>query len=80
MGGDWRRCFEPAWQPPDRERDEGPGLTWQLTGSWSGTWDSKIRGTVTRVGDRWIACLRLEYPPGQHAPLARSEGPRSSGR
>lgn len=52
MGGDWRRCFEPTWQPPDRERDEGPGLTWQLTGSWSGTWDSKIRGTVTRVGDR----------------------------
>jgi hypothetical protein len=31
---------------------------------WSGTWDSKIRGTVTRDGDGWVAYLRLEDPPG----------------
>jgi hypothetical protein len=31
---------------------------------WSGTWESKIRGTVTRDGDGWVAYLRLEDPPG----------------
>jgi hypothetical protein len=31
---------------------------------WSRTWDSKIRGTVTRDGHGWIAYLRLEDPPG----------------
>jgi hypothetical protein len=46
--------------------DEGPGLTWrQLTPRhWSGTWDSKIRGTTTRDGDRWLAYVRPEDPPG----------------
>jgi hypothetical protein len=40
-------------------------LTWrQLTPRhWSGTWDSKIRGTVTRDDDGWVAYLRLEVPP-----------------
>jgi hypothetical protein len=53
MRGDWRG-FQYAWQTPDPERDEGPGLTWrQLTPRrWSGTWESKIRGTVTRDGRR----------------------------
>jgi hypothetical protein len=53
--------FEYACQVPDPESDEGPGLTWrQLTFRlWSGTWDSKTRGTVT-----WVAHLRLEDPPG----------------
>jgi hypothetical protein len=48
------------------EPDEGPGLTWrQLTlRHWSGTWDSKTRGTVTRYGDGRVANLRLEDPPG----------------
>jgi hypothetical protein len=66
VGGDWRRGFEYAWQEPDPEPDEGPGLTWrQLTPRhWSGTWDSKIRGTVTRDRDGWVAYLRLEDPPG----------------
>jgi hypothetical protein len=65
-GGDWRDGFEYAWQEPDPEPDEGPGLTWrQLTPRhWSGTWESKIRGTVTRDGDGWVAYLRLEDPPG----------------
>jgi hypothetical protein len=27
-------------------------------------WESKIRGTVTRDGDGWVAYLRLEDPPG----------------
>jgi hypothetical protein len=27
-------------------------------------WDSKIRGTVTRDGDGWVAYVRLEDPPG----------------
>jgi hypothetical protein len=30
----------------------------------SGTSESKIRGTVTRDGDGWVAYLRLENPPG----------------
>jgi hypothetical protein len=51
VGGDWRRGFEYAWQTPEPEPDEG--LTWrQLTPrNWLGTWDSKIRGTVSRDGD-----------------------------
>jgi hypothetical protein len=64
--GDWRDGFEYAWQASDPERDKGPGLTWrQLTPrDWSGTWESKIRGTVTRDGDGWLAYVRLEDPPG----------------
>jgi hypothetical protein len=59
--GDWRDRHEYAWQAPDPEPDEGPGLTWrQLTPRhWSGTWGSKIRG-----GDGWVAYLRLEDPLG----------------
>jgi hypothetical protein len=66
VGGDWRSGFEYAWQAPDPEPDEGPGLTWrQLTPRhWSGTWGTKIRGTITRDGDGWVAYLRLEDPPG----------------
>jgi hypothetical protein len=66
VGGGWRRGFEYAWQEPDPEPHEGPGLTWrQLTPRhWSGTWATKIRGTVTRDGDGWVAYLRLENPPG----------------
>jgi hypothetical protein len=66
VAGDWRRGFDCAWQEPDPEPDEGPGLTWrQLTPRhWSGTWDSKIRGTITRDGDGWVAYVRLEDPPG----------------
>jgi hypothetical protein len=66
VGGDWRRGFDYAWQEPEPELDEGPGLTWrQLTRRhWSGTWESKIRGTVTRDGDSWVAYLRLGDPPG----------------
>jgi hypothetical protein len=64
-GGDWRSGFEYAWQTPDLELGEGPGRTWRrLTPRhWSGTWDTKIRGTVTRDGDGWVAYLRLEDPP-----------------
>ena len=66
MLGSWRDGFEYAWQAPDPEPDEGPGLTWRETGTnyWSGTWDSKIRGTVTRDSEGWVAYLRLEDPPG----------------
>jgi hypothetical protein len=66
VGGDWRDRFEYARQAPDPEPDEGPGLTWrQLTPrDWSGTWATKIRGTVTRDGDGWVAYLRFEDPPG----------------
>jgi hypothetical protein len=31
---------------------------------WSGTWETKIRGTVTHDSDGWVACLRLEDPAG----------------
>jgi hypothetical protein len=62
----WRERHRYAWQEPVTEPDEGPGLTWrQLTPRhWSGTWESKIRGTITRDGDGWVAYLRLENPPG----------------
>jgi len=48
------------------DADEGPGLTWrQLTHRyWSATWGTKIRGTVTRDGDGWVAYLHFEDPPG----------------
>jgi hypothetical protein len=52
---------------PDPEPDEGPGLTWRQLDAhhhWSGSWGSKIRGTVTRDGDGWVAYVRLEDPPG----------------
>jgi hypothetical protein len=44
------------------EPDEGPGLTWRQLARrhWSGTCATKIRGTVTRDGDGWVAYLRLE--------------------
>ena len=61
VGGDWRRGFDYAWQAPDPEPDEGPGLTWRqrTPRHGSGTWDTKIRGTVTCDGDGWVAYLRL---------------------
>jgi hypothetical protein len=31
---------------------------------WSGTWNTKIHGTVIRDGDGWVAYLDLEDPPG----------------
>jgi hypothetical protein len=60
----WRDRFEFAWQA--HEPDEGPGLTWrQLTPRhWSGTWATKIRGTVTLDSDGWLVYVRLEDPPG----------------
>jgi hypothetical protein len=66
VGGDWRSGFDYSRQAPDPEPDEGPVLTWrQLTPRhWSGTSDSKIRGTVTRDGGGRVAYLRLEDPPG----------------
>jgi hypothetical protein len=66
VGANRRDGFEFAYMQPDPEPDEGPGLTRrQLTPRhWSGTWATKIRGTVTRDGDGWIAYLRLEDPPG----------------
>jgi hypothetical protein len=49
-----------AW----RKAGEAP-LTRQLgPKDWSGTWQTKIRGTVTRDGDGWLAYVRLEDPPG----------------
>jgi hypothetical protein len=66
MPANWRSGFRFEWQQPDLEPDEGPGPTWrQLTPRhWSGTWKTKIRGTVTRDTDGWVAYLRLEDPPG----------------
>jgi hypothetical protein len=56
VGGDWRAGFEYAWQAPDLEADEGPGLTWrQLTARhWSGTCATKIRGKG-RVGGQVVS-------------------------
>jgi hypothetical protein len=65
-GGNWRDGFEYAWQTPDPEPDQGPGLTWRQLDArhWSGTWETKIRGTVIRDAEGWVAYLRLEDPPG----------------
>jgi hypothetical protein len=51
---------------PTPNPTRAPGLTWRQLDAhhWSGTWDSKIRGTVTRDADGWVAYLRLEDPPG----------------
>jgi hypothetical protein len=67
VGGDWRRGFKYAWQAPDPEPDEGPGLTWRETGTnyWSGSWGSQPRGTVMlETSGLWVAYVRLEDPPG----------------
>jgi hypothetical protein len=67
MPAKWRDRHQFAWQKPGPDPDdEGPRLTWrQLTPpDWSGTWATKIRGTVTRDGDGWVAYLRLEDLPG----------------
>jgi hypothetical protein len=31
---------------------------------WSGSWNGKLHGTITRDGDGWVAYMRLEDPPG----------------
>jgi hypothetical protein len=51
---------------PGPEPDEGPGLTRrQLTPRhWSGTWETKIRGTITLGSEGSVAYLRLEDLPG----------------
>jgi hypothetical protein len=66
MGSSWRRGFKYAWQEPDPEPEEGPGLTWpQLTRrDWSGSWYGKPHGTNIPEADRWLAYVRLEDPPG----------------
>jgi hypothetical protein len=66
MGSSWRRGFKYAWQEPDPEPEEGPGLTWpQLTRrDWSGSWNGKPHGTNIPEADRWLAYVRLEDPPG----------------
>jgi hypothetical protein len=65
MPGNWRDGFEYAWQAPDYEPDEGPGLTWRETGAnyWSGSWRSQPRGTVMlETSGLWVAYVRLEEP------------------
>jgi hypothetical protein len=65
-GGNWRDGFEFAYMRPDPEPDEGPGLTWRQldTHHWSGSWNGKLRGTITVEADGWLAYVRLEDPPG----------------
>jgi hypothetical protein len=68
VGGDWRDGFEYAWQAPDPEPDEGPGLVWRETGAnyWAGSSGSQPRGTVMLESStgRWVAYVRLDDPPG----------------
>ena len=66
VGGDWRRGFEYARQEPRPRTRRGPRPHLAATHPrhWSGTCDSKIRGTVTHDGDGWVADFRLEDPPG----------------
>ena len=72
MGGGRRSCgssrrFSRVRLAGTRPRARrGLGLTWRhLTPRHSsGTWATKIRGTITRDGDGWVAYLRVEDPPG----------------
>ena len=62
-----RDGFEFAYMQPDLDPTRALGLTWrQLTNPhhWSGSWETRIRGTVTRDSEGWVAYLRLEDPPG----------------
>jgi hypothetical protein len=65
-GGDWRSGFEYAWQPPDPEPDEARThlAATHPPGDWSGSRNSKLHGTITADGDRWLAYVRLEDRPG----------------
>ena len=66
MGSNWRRGIRFAWLELDRAPDEGPRPDLAAThpGHWSGSWNTKIHGTITRDGNGWVAYLRLEDPPG----------------
>jgi hypothetical protein len=68
MGSNWPSGIRFAWLELDREPDEGPRPDLAAThpGHWSGSWNTKIHGTVTRDGNGWVAYLRLEDPPACH--------------
>jgi hypothetical protein len=57
VGGDWHRGFAYAWQTPDPEPDEGPGLTWRRLNPppLVRHLETKIRGTITAERDGWVA-------------------------
>jgi hypothetical protein len=64
VGGDWRRGFDYAWQEPDPEPDEGPGLTWRNSPPALVRHLEVDDPAVTRDGDGRVAYLWLEDPPG----------------
>ena len=49
---------------PRTRRGPRPHLAATHPRDLSGSWGTKIRGTVTGDGDGWLAYLRLEDPPG----------------
>ena len=84
MGSNWRSGIRFAWLELDREPDEGPRPDLAAThpGHWSGSWNTKIHGTITRDGNGWVAYLRLEDPPACHPsrPWAGSRPSRKHSR
>jgi hypothetical protein len=65
VSSNWRDGFEFASIRRDLERRGPRPYRRQLDARRrSGTWDSKIWGTVTADSGGWVAYLRLEDPPG----------------
>jgi hypothetical protein len=64
----WVVTGETASSTPGRHPNPNPmrAPAWrQLTPHhWSGTWNSKIRGTIALGVDGWLTYVRFEDPPG----------------
>jgi hypothetical protein len=62
----WRSDFRFAWQGtrPRTRRGPRPHLAATHPRHWSGFRNGKLHGTITTDGDRWLAYVRLEDPPG----------------
>ncbi|MGH2474494.1 MAG: hypothetical protein ACRDIL_04460, partial [Candidatus Limnocylindrales bacterium] len=84
MGSNWRSGIRFAWLELDRQPDEGPRPDLAAThpGHWSGSWNTKIHGTITRDGNGCVAYLCLEDPPACHPsrPWAGSRPSRKHSR
>jgi hypothetical protein len=63
----WCSDFRFAWQGtrPRTRRGPRPHLAATHPRDWSGSWNGKLHGTITTDGDRWLAYVRLEDPPGR---------------
>jgi hypothetical protein len=60
-----RQLGEPGLAAGSKRPRSSPTAT--HPGHWSGSWNTKIHGTITRDGNGWVAYLRLEDPPACHS-------------